>query len=149
MAWTEVVGARDDDASDGIDGARNPWAETLMSLCGFDKHEIDRILAGQLFMVVAMVRCGGMVESENQSPRQPLQAHPRDKDEEEEDERSGGGFVLKSIKAIKMFYETMCNRVFWIFLATWRAANTMATPKKLDTRTSTTLDCTLNHLYGK
>nr|GEX20693.1 hypothetical protein [Tanacetum cinerariifolium] len=43
----------------------------------------------------------------------------------------------------------MCNRVFWIFLATWRTTNTMATPKKPNTGTSTTLDCTLNHLYGK
>nr|GEZ70755.1 hypothetical protein [Tanacetum cinerariifolium] len=48
-----------------------------MSLCGFDEHEIVRILAGQLFMVVAMAKCGRMVESENHSPRQPLQAHLR------------------------------------------------------------------------
>ncbi|GJR64759.1 trans-resveratrol di-O-methyltransferase [Tanacetum coccineum] len=49
--------------------------------------------------------------------------------------RSGGGFVLRSIEAIKMFCETMCNHVFWIFLATWRATNTMAAPKKPNTRT--------------
>ncbi|GKC09993.1 hypothetical protein Tco_1001603 [Tanacetum coccineum] len=47
--------------------------ETLMSLCGFDKYEIVRILAGQLFMVVTMAKYGRMVESENHSPRQPPQ----------------------------------------------------------------------------
>nr|GEV57086.1 hypothetical protein [Tanacetum cinerariifolium] len=51
--------------------------QALISLCGFDEHEIVRILAGQLFMVVAMAKCGRMVESENHSPRQPLQVHPR------------------------------------------------------------------------
>ncbi|GJX73940.1 hypothetical protein Tco_0312535 [Tanacetum coccineum] len=49
---------------------------TLMSLCGFDKHEIVRIFAGQLFMVVTMAKCGRMVESENHSPQDPPQAHP-------------------------------------------------------------------------